>query len=212
MTAVVLVAMGVDADRHLAELTDLAEATGARLAHLQGRDPSLTAALDGLRDEGARDVTLVGTSLGQRAPARSWLRRVAADWVRRNPGVDVVVAGRDVTGREAPLTSPAWEDVPGHRRHVLVCRGPRCAAKGAGETAEALAESLKRHELGDDDVLVTQTGCLFPCNHAPVVVVHPEDTWYGPVGPADADEVVACHLADGAPVERLRRPRDGGRA
>lgn len=205
--AVVMVAMGVDAERHVDDLLDLARATGSTLAHLQGRDPSVAAELDRLRSTGASSVALVPASLGQRAPTRTWLRRIAADWVRRHPDVRVEVAGREVTGREAPLTSEAWEDVPGHARQVLVCRGPRCAARGAGETALALDVALKERGLGDDDVLVTQTGCLFPCNHAPVVVVHPDDTWYGRVGVEDAPALVRQHLLDGQPLERRRLPR-----
>lgn len=205
--AVVMVAMGVDAERHVDDLLDLARATGASLAHLQGRDPSVAAELDRLRSSGATSVTLVPASLGNRAPTRTWLRRIAADWVRRHPDVHVEVAGREVTGREAPLTSEAWEDVPGHARQVLVCRGPRCAARGAGETALALDVALKQQGLGDDDVLVTQTGCLFPCNHAPVVVVHPDDTWYGRVGVDEAGVLVQQHLVDGEPWATHRLPR-----
>ena len=35
----------------------------------------------------------------------------------------------------------------------------------------------------------------------------PYDTWYGGVDPDAAREIVATHLADGAPVARLRLPR-----
>ncbi|MGJ9411688.1 NAD(P)H-dependent oxidoreductase subunit E [Aeromicrobium sp. CF4.19] len=210
--AVVMVAMGVDAERHVDDLLDLAWATGATLAHLQGRDPSVAAELDRLRATGATSVTLVPASLGHRAPTRTWLRRIAADWSRRHPDVRVDVAGREVTGREAPLTSAAWEHVPDHARQVLVCRGPRCSARGAGETAAALDDALTVRGLGDDDVLVTQTGCLFPCNHAPVVVVHPEDTWYGRVGVPEASRIVDEHLVGGEPVTGLERPRVRGAA
>ena len=47
---------------------------------------------------------------------------------------------------------------------VLLCRGPRCTGFGANQVATALSERLAEHDLGDDDVLVTATGCLFPCN------------------------------------------------
>lgn len=208
MNRVVLVAMTVDAAARADDLVTLAEAVGARHAFLQNGSPSLVDVLDELASQGGDDVTLVAApSGGGAAPARSWLRRVAGHWVHeRRPGLTVVVGGREVTGTEAPLSSPAWEDVPGHRHHLLVCRGPRCAARGAAATATAVGAALEAHGLGDDDVLVTQTGCLFPCNHAPVVVVHPEDAWHGPVDAAGAEALVAT-LAGGAVEPPPRLPR-----
>ncbi len=204
--AVVLVPLGADAERHADELRDVAAATGTSLAFLQVGSPSLADELDRLAASGADRVELVGLGLG--APtARSWLRRVAGAWQRAHPDVEVVVSGRAVTGTEAPLTSPAWEDVPGHARQVLVCRGPRCAARGSAATLAALDEALRGRGLGDDDVLVTVAGCLFPCNQAPVVVVHPDDVWYGGVGPDDVRRIVAEHLVEGVPVAANRLPR-----
>src|SRR5690606_414253 len=105
------------------------------------------------------------------------------------------------------LESPAWEHLPGFRHHVLVCRGPRCSAKRSVDTAQALSASLDARGLSDDDVLVTQTGCLFPCNHAPVVAVHPDDVWYGPVAPQNSDRLVDDHLLAGRRLDDLRLPR-----
>ncbi|MBM7517653.1 (2Fe-2S) ferredoxin domain-containing protein [Nocardioides nitrophenolicus] len=205
--AVVLVPLGVDAGRYAAELAEVAAATGASLAFLQAGSPSVTDELDRLAGLGVRQVELVGLGLG--APtARSWLRRVAGHWRRARPEVEVLVGGRAVTGEEAPLRSPAWEDVPGHAHQVLVCRGPRCSARGSAATSAALDAELRARGLGDDDVLVTQTGCLFPCNQAPVVVVHPDDSWYGGVDPDRARAIVADHLVGGLPLpDRLPRAR-----
>ncbi|MEV5000306.1 (2Fe-2S) ferredoxin domain-containing protein [Nocardioides sp. LML1-1-1.1] len=203
----VLVPLGVDAERHVEDLRAVAAATGATLAFLQAGTPAVADELDRLAACGVTAVELVGLGLG--APtARSWLRRVAGDWVRRHPEVTVVVAERPVTGSEAPLTSPAWEDVPRHARQVLVCRGPRCSARGSDATAAALADELRRRGLGDDDVLLTATGCLFPCNQAPLVVVHPDDAWYGAVDPECARRIVGDHLVEDAPVAAHRLARN----
>ncbi|WP_221176500.1 (2Fe-2S) ferredoxin domain-containing protein [Nocardioides marmorisolisilvae] len=209
------------------ELAASARAAGGSLAFLQLADPSLSRELTRLADEGHRRIVLVGVSLGSMAPAASWLRRIAAAWWReRGPGapaVEVATAlasgtsladlelARDVlrplTGNEAGLTSPAWEDVPDHRHQVLLCRGPRCSALGADASAEALVLALMRAGLGDDDVLVTHTGCQFPCNQAPVVSVQPDDVWYGGVDPATAERIVTEHLLGGEPLAEKRLPR-----
>ena len=225
MTALVLVGMSVsDVDRR-DELLGAARQHGASVAFLQMGDPSLSRELTRLADAGASTISLVGVNLGPLAPGHSWLRRIAAHWWRERAGRRPVVevAGRlatslddvevalfdlrPITGTEPGLTSPAWEHVTGHRRQVLVCRGPRCTAKGSDETARALVLGLMDAGLVDHDVLVTHTGCQFPCNQAPVVSVQPDDTWYGGVDPDAAREIVATHLADGAPVARLRLPR-----
>lgn len=116
-------------------------------------------------------------------------------------------AARGVRGTSAPLSSAAWEDVPGHRRQVLVCRGPRCATAGSNATHEALVLAMMEAGLSDDDALLTVTGCQFPCNQAPLVSVQPDDVWYGSVTPEVAGEIVREHLAEGrvVPAARLAR-------
>ena len=56
-----------------------------------------------------------------------------------------------VCGREGGLTSPAWDEVPRHRHQVLVCQGPRCLARGAGEVTTTLQRLLAESSLGDDE-------------------------------------------------------------
>lgn len=224
-TALVLVGMSVsDVDRR-DELLAAGARHDATVAFLQMGDPSLSRELTRLADLGVATITLVGVDLGPLAPAHSWLRRIAAHWWRERAGhrpvIDVaarLVATVDdlepaladrkpISGREPGLTSTAWEHVTGHRRQVLVCRGPRCTARGSDETARALILGLVEAGLGDHDVLVTHTGCQLPCNRAPVVTVQPDDVWYGGVDPDAARRIVAEHLVAEDPVEsrRLRR-------
>jgi (2Fe-2S) ferredoxin len=223
--ALVLVGMSVREVDARGRLLALAAGHGATVAFLQQGDPSLSRELTRLADGGADTIVLVGASFGSLAPATSWLRRIAAHWWRERPEprptIEVAVAllGEDhelralaglskpITGSEPGLTSAAWEDVTEHRHQVLVCRGPRCTALGSDAGAEALVLACMSHHLGDDDVLITHTGCLFPCNQAPVVVVQPDDVWYGGVTPDVARAIVAEHLVAGARVEanRLRR-------
>lgn len=224
----VLVGMSAHEAAQPQRVADLAGDRAASVAFLQVGDPSLPRELTRLADLGAARVLLVGVRLGATGPGASWLRRVAAHWWREREGQRPLVtvaadllrhdgelptvlgrAVRPVTGREAGLTSAAWDDLPGHRHQVLVCRGPRCTARGAEATATALARALVEQGLGDDDVLVTQTGCLFPCNHAPVVAVQPDDVWYAGVDGALAARLVGEHLAHDRPLTEqrlLRRP------
>ena len=223
---VVLVGMSVREVAADEAVARLAEQVGGTHAYLQLGDPSVSAELTRLADEGAVRITLVGVSLGVLAPAVTWLRRIAGHWLRDRPEprpeVDVATAlvGQDddvaaaaavvrpVRGTEAPLTSPAWQDVPRHRHQLLLCRGPRCTAAGSDRTAEAFVLATMREGLEDDDVLITHTGCQFPCNQAPVVSVQPDDVWYGGVDPDTARVIVEEHLVGGRPVPDRRLPRN----
>lgn len=221
----VLVGMSVtDVDCRESLLAE-ARSRQASVAFLQMGDPSLSLELTRLTDLGATDITLVGVNLGPLAPAHSWLRRIAAHWWRERAGArpvlnvatrlvtslddldDVLADLKTITGSEPGLTSAAWEDVTSHQRQVLVCRGPRCTAQGGEDAMRALILGMMEAGLGDNDVLVTHTGCQFPCNQAPVVSVQPDDVWYGDVDQAAARAIVHEHLVAGDPVESHRLPR-----
>lgn len=222
---IVLVGMSAGELQRRAELAALAREVDGSIAFLQLGEPSVFAELSRLADAGATEVVLVAVRLGPLTPAHSWVRRIAAHWLRHHPtGLEVATcvvesldaevlraaagSARALTGNEAGLTSAAWADVPRHRHQVLVCRGPRCTAKGAEDGLRGLILSLMEHNLGDDDVLVTHTGCQFPCNHAPVVSVQPDDVWYGAVTPEVVDQIVTDHLIKGTPVASHRLERD----
>ncbi|WP_313404120.1 (2Fe-2S) ferredoxin domain-containing protein [Aeromicrobium sp.] len=180
---------------------------GARIAFLQGAEPTLVRVLDELQAEGVRELRLEPISTDDLGYARSWVGRVAGHWHREQVDPPTIHFGeRVITGREAPLSSSAWDAPPDHRHHLLLCRGPRCSARGSDDTYRALVMALVETGLTDQDVLMAQTGCLFPCNHGPVAVVHPEGAWYGPVLPGDAARLVREHLAADRPLDDLRLP------
>lgn len=222
---ILLVGMSVREVDARDDLLALAAEYDAGVAFLQVGDPALSRELTRLADTGAERVRLVGVSLGSLAPANSWLRRIAAHWWRERAGhrpvievataltdlsdLPVVLAEtRELTGAEPGLTSAAWETVTRHRHQVLVCRGPRCTALGSDRSAEALILALMAHGQGDDDVLITHTGCQFPCNQAPVVSVQPDDVWYAHVDSDVARRIADEHLVGGRPLEEHRLPRE----
>jgi (2Fe-2S) ferredoxin len=52
-------------------------------------------------------------------------------------------------------------------------------------------------------VFLTNTGCFGICEQGPVVVVYPDNVWYGSVTPDDVQEILDSHIEGGKPVERL---------
>ena len=100
---------------------------------------------------------------------------------------------------------------PPYQRHVFVCTNERpasdpsgcCKAKGSEAVLAALKKAAKEKGLAGK-VRVNSSGCLDGCAQGVSVVVYPDAVWYGKVTQADVEEIVASHLVEGRPVDRLR--------
>ncbi len=51
---------------------------------------------------------------------------------------------------------------------------------------------------------MNKSGCFSQCGNGPMVVVYPDDVWYGGVTREKARRIAEEHLAGGRPVEDLR--------
>jgi NADH-quinone oxidoreductase subunit F/NAD(P)H dehydrogenase (quinone)/NADP-reducing hydrogenase subunit HndC len=88
------------------------------------------------------------------------------------------------------------------QRHLLICGGTGCHAAGTAEVKSALLDAIAREGLGER-VAVVETGCNGFCALGPVMVVYPEGIFYVSLETQDVEEIVAEHLKNGQPVERL---------
>ena len=91
---------------------------------------------------------------------------------------------------------------------VVVCGGTGCRSCKSMKVQEALAESIKAHNL-EDKVRVGGVGCFGMCAEGPIVLVYPQGVFYTKVSAEDAEEIVTEHFAQGKVVERLLLD-DGG--
>ncbi len=97
--------------------------------------------------------------------------------------------------------------------HIFVCTSSRptgqqkgfCHARGGLELMERLMEEIEERELGGE-VVVTNTGCFGICEKGPILVVYPENVWYGSVTPDDIAEIMDDHIERGHVVEQLVLP------
>lgn len=188
-------------------LTGLAEQVAARVPHpvrvayLDHDEPAIHDVLDAARDTSADEVVVVPMALPADPYLRTWIARAVANW-RESAGAgrpEVRLAADPtgstaigplladlalgpttaVTASPAAFRSPAWSVLEEPERHLFVCRGPRCAAYGAGRTHRALTAATRA-----TTTQVTPTGCLGPCNLGPLVIDHSDGTWHHNV---DAD-------------------------
>ena len=101
--------------------------------------------------------------------------------------------------------------MPKPQKHVFVCSQSRpqghprgsCADKGCNEVLQTFWQELQSRNAFDE-VAVTYSGCLGPCDQGPNVLVYPEGVLYGKVSKEDVKEIFDSHLLADEPVERLR--------
>ncbi len=89
--------------------------------------------------------------------------------------------------------------------HFLVCNSYRvagdakgyCNKNGATDLVQYIMEECADRGL---DAVVSTTGCLNVCSQGPVVVIHPNNYWYGKVDNDVVDEILDA-LEEGEAAE-----------
>ena len=92
-------------------------------------------------------------------------------------------------------------------QHILVCASFRmqgepqgvCHKKGAGDFLGYIENELI--DRGMADVSVTSTGCLKACDRGPIMVVHPENVWYGNIDSEEKIDEILDSIEDGVICE-----------
>lgn len=90
--------------------------------------------------------------------------------------------------------------------HILVCNSYRisgdaqgaCNKKNSPELIQYITEEAADRGL---DVTVSSTGCLNVCAQGPIMVVHPNNYWYGLVTKEAVDEILDA-LENNEPAQK----------
>lgn len=90
--------------------------------------------------------------------------------------------------------------------HILMCNSYRvagdaqgvCNKKGAANLLQYISEECADRDL---DVVVSTTACLNVCTQGPVMVVHPNNFWYGGVESEDVVDAILDALEEGEAAE-----------
>lgn len=88
---------------------------------------------------------------------------------------------------------------------ILVCASFRvagdpkgvCHKKGSTGLLQYMEEEILDRGL---DCLIVTTGCMKQCDSGPVMVIQPDNIWYGGVESEDAVDAVLDALEDGSPA------------
>ena len=90
--------------------------------------------------------------------------------------------------------------------HILVCASFRasgqakgvCNRKGSTDFLPYLENEILDRGL---DALVSTTGCLKECKKGPIMIIYPENQWYGEVDSEDKIDEILDALEDGEVAE-----------
>lgn len=95
-----------------------------------------------------------------------------------------------------------------HKFHILVCSGTGCTASNSAQILKKLNREIKKRHL-EDQVKVFKTGCFGFCKLGPIIVVHPDRTFYCQVQVSDVDDILEEHIENHRVVESLlyKNPR-----
>jgi NADH-quinone oxidoreductase subunit F len=85
---------------------------------------------------------------------------------------------------------------------ISLCAGSGCGAYGTDEVKDALEQEISQNGL-KGTVEIKVTGCHGFCEKGPIMVIHPEGTFYSQVKAEDVPEIVAETLVNKKLVERL---------
>jgi len=96
------------------------------------------------------------------------------------------------------------------KKHIFVCSSSRmtgqmkgvCIQQESASIINLFIEEVQERGL-DGNVMVTNTGCLQICDKGPIVIVYPDNVWYGKVSPDDVEEIMDSHIEGGEVVKRL---------
>ena len=87
------------------------------------------------------------------------------------------------------------------RTQIVVCGGTGCMSSHSKEIKEEFERVLKELEL-DKEVIVFQSGCFGLCERGPVVIVYPDETFYGHMTVADVEPLCKEHILKGRVYEK----------
>jgi NADP-reducing hydrogenase subunit HndC len=88
------------------------------------------------------------------------------------------------------------------RIELMLCTGTGCVAGGAFRIYETLEQEIQKQGL-DKEISIIITGCNGFCGQGPLMVVQPDEIFYGFLSPEDIPFLVQEHFLKGRPVKRL---------
>ena len=103
--------------------------------------------------------------------------------------------------------------MPKFSHHIFICCNQRspdhrrgcCDCDGSGALRDAFKQTVTARGL-KSTVRANKAGCLDQCELGPVVVIYPQEIWYGGVKPEDVPRIIETTIEQGEILEDLLIP------
>ncbi len=103
----------------------------------------------------------------------------------------------------------ASKDLSRVKGTIYFCNGEACLRAGAESLTEAIRARI-HHNHWDSKMHTVKTRCAGFCEEAPVVVLQPQNAWYGHVDVQSGCRILTQHLMGGKLIwEKLFFPPSG---
>jgi len=83
-----------------------------------------------------------------------------------------------------------------YKYQILVCSGAGCVSSNCGEVKDAFVAEINANGL-QNDVLISETGCMGTCAVGPVALILPDRFFYTSLTPEKAKDIVKKHIMQG---------------
>ena len=89
------------------------------------------------------------------------------------------------------------------KRKIVVCSGTACTDPGGKRLEPMLSKILQARGL-EDQVEIEEAVGYGLCKNCPMIVVEPDEVFYGKLDEAKLQKIIDEHIIGGKPVEDLR--------
>lgn len=86
--------------------------------------------------------------------------------------------------------------------HIMICSGTGCTATKSQHVLKRLQKEINVRNL-NNRVKIFKTGCFGFCKQGPILMVHPDKTFYCKVTADDVEVIINQHILEGKPVKSL---------
>lgn len=117
--------------------------------------------------------------------------------IKAKVGAKLAIRTRDVSSKK-----DVTKEGDKNNFDIALCLGTSCISSGSGKVKNALIEEIQRQEL-ENRVNIVETGCNGFCAAGPIMVIYPRGYLYLKVTADDVPEIIAEHILNNRPVERL---------
>ncbi|HWO96270.1 MAG TPA: (2Fe-2S) ferredoxin domain-containing protein [Bacillus sp. (in: firmicutes)] len=74
-------------------------------------------------------------------------------------------------------------------KQLFLCNGKSCIRNGAEGVTEAIRDEIRQLNV-EHDIRTTKTMCNGKCKEGPIVIVYPDNVWYGEMTQDDGRKLV----------------------